>query len=201
MKQDLTPRYSRRIRLGIIPLALLAFVSIGVRAYEEASYAGTDTSQIDKLTTEELHTLVAPVALYPDALLAQLLPASTFPTEVVEAYRYTQTSDSPSTPPENTSWDSSVIALLHYSPVLKKLNDDVTWMEQLGFAVTYQMEDVSRAIQQVRSEAQVAGHLVSNDKQNVVVERNIIQIVPSDPQVIYVPSYCLLYTSPSPRDS
>lgn len=181
----------------IITAIILTASCIGLRAAEEVSLhaVATDTSQIEKLTTEELHTLLAPIALYPDALLAQLLPASTFPIQVVEAYRYTQTATTPDTPPANTTWDSSVIALLHYPPVLKKLNDDLTWMEQLGVAVTFQMADVTQAIQQVRGEAQAAGNLVSNDKQNVVADREIIQIVPSNPQVIYVPTYDPIYIS------
>ena len=148
-----------------------------------------DAAQIEKFTPEELHTLVAPVALYPDALLAQVIPASAFPSQIVVAYRFIQTGGNPDAPPDNGTWDSSVIALMHYPPVLKKLNDDPTWTEQLGFAGTYQMDELTQAIQQVRAEAQAAGNLQSNDKQVIQEADNEIAIQPADPQVIYVPDY------------
>ncbi|HLX62971.1 MAG TPA: DUF3300 domain-containing protein [Planctomycetota bacterium] len=178
---------TRRL-LPIIAAALMGL--IGIAPAEEALADNVSSApNIEKFTTDELHKLVAPVALYPDALLAQVLPASTYPIQIVEAYRYTQTAEHAENPPENCTWDSSVIALLHYPPVLKKMNDDLTWTEQLGMAVTYQMADVTAAIQQVRAEAQAAGNLKTNDKQNVIVEREVIQIVPASPDTIYVPIY------------
>ena len=153
----------------------------------------SDVSQIQKFSSEELHTLVAPVALYPDALLAQILPASAFPIQVVEAYRYLQSSPKSENPPDNTTWDSSVIALLHYPSVLKKLNDDPTWTDQLGVAATYQLSDVMQAIQQVRAEAQAVGNLQSNDKQIVQADQGVIEIQPADPLYIYVPEYDPVY--------
>ena len=179
----------------VISVLLSAFLPIlvvshyvNVRA-EEPVPGGADASQIEKFTPVELHNLVAPIALYPDALLAQILPASTFPVQIAVAYRYTQSADDPSNPPANSDWDSSVIALLHYPLVLKHMNDDLIWTEQLGMAVTYQMPEVTQAIQQVRAEAEAAGNLKSNDKQTVVTERDAIQIVPADPQFVFVPEY------------
>src|SRR5476651_1310406 len=114
---------------------------------QDASY-NTDASQLQKFTSDELANIVAPIALYPDSLLALVLPASEYPTQVVDAYRYTQSSATPTVPPDGTSWDSSVIALLNYPTALKKLNDDLPWTEQLGVAAAYQMDDLSQAIQQ-----------------------------------------------------
>jgi len=148
-----------------------------------------DSSEIKKFTNAELRSLIAPIALYPDSLLAQVLPASTYPLQIVAAYRHVQSSKTPTAPPSSTNWDISVIALLNYPPVLKKMNDDLEWTERLGLAVTYQMNEVSDTIQQVRAEAAAAGNLVSNEKQTVVRESEVIRIVPADPTIIYVPSY------------
>ena len=148
-----------------------------------------EASQIQKFSSDELRDLVAPIALYPDALLAQVLPASAYPLDVVAAYRYVQDSKDAVNPPDDVSWDSSVIALLHYPTVLKRMNDDISWTERLGVAATYQMDDVSDTIQQVRAEAQAAGNLATNDKQIVSEDQNVITVAPADPQVIYVPTY------------
>ena len=152
-----------------------------------------DASQIEKFSTEELHTLVAPIALYPDPLLAQILPASAFPIQIVEAYKFTQDNPGVSTPPNDTTWDPSVIALINYPTVLKVLNDDPKWTDQLGYAASYQMNDVMAAIQQVRAEAQAVGNLQSNDKQLVSSDQGNIEIQPADPQYIYVPQYDPIY--------
>lgn len=148
-----------------------------------------ESAQIQEFTDEELRALVAPIALYPDALLAQILPATAYPVDVVAAYRHSQFSVESREPPAGTNWDSSIVALLHYPTVLKRMSEDVYWTERLGMAVTYQMSDVSETIQQVRAEAYAAGNLVSNDKQIVTQDRTIITIVPANPTVIYVPVY------------
>ena len=178
---------------NIFVLPCLIFLGMCSESRADDAPAPVDASQIQKFSIEELHSLVAPVALYPDALLAQILPACAFPIQIVEAYRYAQTSATPATPPDNANWDSSVIALLHYPTVLKKLNDDPTWTDQLGVAATFQMDDVMQAIQQVRAEAQAVGNLQSNDKQVVEADQGAIQIVPADPQIIYVPDYDPVY--------
>lgn len=174
-------------RLALVLLsACLAHVCSSARGEDTPD---AQAAQIQKFTDEELRALVAPIALYPDALLAQVLPASTFPLDIVSAYRYSQSSRDPANPPSDATWDSSVIALLHYPAVLKRMNDDLSWTERLGVAVTYQMADVSATIQQVRAEAEAAGNLASNDKQIVTDEPDAITIVPADPQIIYVPVY------------
>ena len=169
-------------------LALVCVIGLNFNLVTRAD-APEASAQIQKFTTEELHTLVAPIALYPDALLAQLLPATAFPIQIVDAYRFIQSGGNADTVPQTNTWDGSVIALLHYPTVLKKLNDDLKWTEQLGLAATYQMDDVSQAIQQVRAEARAAKNLVSNDKQVVQSDNGVIQIEPANPEVIYVPEY------------
>lgn len=193
-KTALSPRSWGRTTAIFGRVAMLSFSFLNAAGWTQdltanTSFDDTDVSKIEKFTVDEMHKLVAPIALYPDALLAQVLPASTHAIQIVEAYRYTQTTATPDAPPANTLWDSSVIALLHYPPVLQKLNDDLAWTEQLGVAVTYQMADVTIAIQQVRAEAEAAGNLKSNDRQHILVEQDVVRIVPSDPQFIYVPTY------------
>jgi len=164
-------------------------IALGEGAVDPVLLEKSDNPQIQKFTTDELRALVAPIALYPDALLSQVLPASAYPLDIVQAYRHSQSSKTPTEPPPNISWDSSVIALLHYPTVLKKMSDDLQWTEQLGIAVTYQTREVSDTIQQVRAEAQAAGNLPSNDKQVVIQEPDVIRIEPANPNIIYVPSY------------
>ena len=174
---------------AVCAFLMLFNFNVSVHGDGETEPEAFDASQIQKFSTDELRDLVAPVALYPDALLSQVFQASTYETQLVDAYRYSQSSATPTVPPESAAWDPSVVALLNYPTVLKKLNDDLNWTEKLGVAVTYQMPEVSDTVQQVRAEAQAAGNLVSNDKQQVVQDGEVITIVPAQENVIYVPSY------------
>lgn len=148
-----------------------------------------DASQIQKFSSDELGDLVAPIALYPDSLLSLALQASAFPQDLSAAYSYAQSSKTPTVAPDSATWDPSVIALLNYPTVLKKLNDDSDWTEKLGVAVTYQMTDVSDAVQQVRAEAQAAGNLPTTEQQTVAQDGDAIMILPTQPNTIYVPTY------------
>ena len=141
------------------------------------------------LTAEELNAVVAPVALYPDELLAIVLPASTNPIQVVEAQRFLdQRAKDPNLQPDQ-EWDPSVLALINYPEVVKKMSDDISWCQDLGNAVLDQQDDVLAAIQAARGSASDAGYLQSNDQQTVVNEGDNITIESSDPEVIYVPQY------------
>ncbi|HWA46765.1 MAG TPA: DUF3300 domain-containing protein [Dongiaceae bacterium] len=152
--------------------------------------AATEETTATTLSADELRALVAPVALYPDALLAIVLPAATNPLQVVEASRFLeqQKADPNLQPDEN--WDPAVIALLNYPQVIKQMNDDLGWTQDLGNAVMDQQEDVLNAIQTARSEASEAGYLQSNDQQNVTVTDNDnITIESAQPDTVYVPTY------------
>lgn len=152
--------------------------------------AAGDEAAATTLSADELRALVAPVALYPDALLAIVLPAATNPLQVVEASRFLeqQKADPNLQPDEN--WDPAVIALLNYPQVIKQMNDDLGWTQDLGNAVMDQQEDVLNAIQTARSEASDAGYLQSNDQQNVTVTDNDnITIESTQPDTVYVPTY------------
>jgi len=140
------------------------------------------------LTLTELKKLVGPVALYPDDLLAIVLPASTFPLQVVAAARFRAETANDSAEP-NEEWDESIVALLNYPEALALLNDDIDWTWELGQAVADQEEELMRAVQDVRKEAYAVGNIDSDDKQNVYVEDDVVVIEPVDEEVVYVPYY------------
>ena len=136
----------------------------------------------------DLDTLVAPIALYPDALVADILPASAYPVQVIEAAR--AVGDGGQVDASQASqWDPSVQALVDFPSVLAMMNDRIEWMTQLGQAVAEDQGAVLAAVQRVRAEAREVGNLQSNDKQTVVDEGDDIVIQPTDPQVVYVPQY------------
>lgn len=141
------------------------------------------------LSAAELDDLVAPLALYPDDLLAIMLPASTYPLQVVEATRFLEDREQDPTLEPDEEWDDSIIALLNYPEALQLLNDDLDWTWQLGEAVLAQQADVLEAVEVFRDRAYLAGNLASDDYQRVERDDDGIRIVPADPQVIYVPYY------------
>lgn len=141
------------------------------------------------LTPAQLEPIVAPIALYPDDLLAEILPASTLAIQVVEASRYLQQkANNPNLQPDS-NWDQSIQALLKFPDIIKKMNDNLTWTQNLGNAVIAQQNDVMQAIQTYRQKVYSAGNLNTTSQQKVQVQDQIIQIQPADPQVIYVPQY------------
>lgn len=146
-------------------------------------------------STSELDHIVAPIALYPDALLAQVLVASTYPDQVSAAgqliSRASGMSDSDlSDAIAAQQWDQSVLVLLSGFPsVVSRMADDMGWTRELGSAVTSDNASVMSAVQRMRSQAAAAGNLVSNRAQAVRTTSSGISIVPADPKVVYVPTY------------
>ena len=140
------------------------------------------------LAPADLEQLVAPIALYPDPMIALILPASTVPTDIVLADRFVQDGNDPGDI-DSQNWDDSVKGLARYPDVLKMMDDNLDWTNQLGAAVLSQQADVMAAIQAQRAKAVALGNLESNDQQQVIDDPGAIQIIPADPQVIYVPVY------------
>jgi hypothetical protein len=148
---------------------------------------------------EQLEQIVAPLALYPDPLLAQIMMASTYPLEVVQAARFAQANPNLKDAALNEelkkqTWDDSVKALVSFPEVLAMMDSQLEWMQKLGDAVLAQQKDVMDAIQRLRAKAQAAGNLTSTEQQNVIVESapappTIIRIEPTNPEIIYVPTY------------
>ncbi len=150
------------------------------------------------LTPVELDNLVAPIALYPDPLVSQVLAASTYPLEVVEAQQWLQAHGYLSgqalvDAARQQNWDPSVQALVAMPDVLSRLTQNVQWITELGNAFLAQQADVMSAIQRMRWRAQAGGKLGSDSHERVTTEtqgdQSAIQIMPAEPQVIYVPTY------------
>ena len=156
------------------------------------------------LTDTELQSLVAPIALYPDALVAQILTASTFPDQVAIAeYWMTQntslTGSALMQAVDKQSWDPSVKALTQFPSVLANLAHNLTWTSSLGEAFHNQQAEVMTAVQALRAKAQAAGNLKSTSQVTVVQQSpQVIVIQPANPQVVYVPEYnpAVIYGTP-----
>ena len=136
---------------------------------------------------EQLDNLLAPIALYPDPLLAQVLVAATFPDEIQDAAPWVRVHNPDSI--DYQPWDVSVKAVAHYPTVLSMLNDRLDWTTALGQAYVYQSTDIMMSVQRLRNMAFSQGNLVPTPQQQVVVDRGYIQIVPAQPRVIFVPAY------------
>jgi hypothetical protein len=163
-----------------------------------ATPAQTAAPTADLLKAEQLDQLVAPIALYPDALLAEVLMASTYPLEVVQAARWTEQNkslkgDALKAAVDKQGWDDSVKALAATPSVLKMMNDKLDWTEKLGDAVLAQQPDVMDAVQRLRSRAQANNKLSSTKEQKVTVQqqgaKQVIAIEPAVPDTVYVPYY------------
>jgi hypothetical protein len=145
-------------------------------------------AQAPDYAPEDLDQLLAPIALYPDPLIALILPASTVPSDVVAAANYLNANGDPAQI-DNQAWDASVKALAHYPDVIKWMGANLAWTQALGAAFAQQPADVMKSIQQLRAQARAAGTLVDTPQQDVVMEDDNICIVPAQPEVIYVPAY------------
>src|SRR5579864_77966 len=139
-------------------------------------------------TSDQLENLLAPVALYPDPLLAQVLLAATFPDQIDEAAR-TMRAYSNRFDVDSTNWDVSVKAVAHYPAVLSMMADKIDWTTSVGQAYVNQSTDVMDAIQHLRREARSAGNLVTSPQQEIVDTDGYLYIYPANPQYIYVPIY------------
>lgn len=162
-----------------------------VTAAAPAAAPSAQTEQV-RLTPAQLDELLSPIALYPDPLIAVVLPASTFPTDVVMAARYLNAGGDPQAV-ETQPWDDSVKALARYPEVVKWMDENLAWTRQLGEVFALQPADVLTSTQRLRTAARDAGNLANTPQQTVVVEREVIRIVPAQPEVIYVPVYDPVY--------
>jgi len=157
-----------------------------------------DAAQPAPFKKEEIEQLVAPIALYPDALVAQILMASTYPLEVVSAARWSKANPNVKDKAledamQKETWDPSVKSLTAFPSVLAMLNDKLDMTQKLGDAFLGQQKEVMAAIQELRAKADKAGNLKSSKEQTVTTEQQgsttVIKIEPADPQVVYVPTY------------
>ena len=177
--------------------------------------AAAQDAQTAAFKPEELEQLVAPIALHPDSLLVQVLMASTYPMEVVQAARFVKDNaalkgDQLNEALKQHTWDDSVKSLVMFPQILTMMNDKLDWLQKLGDAFLAQQQDLMAAIQRLRARAQASGQLKSTPEQNVIVEPaaavaappaqsptvevvqappTVIKIEPANPQVVAVPSY------------
>lgn len=211
---------ARRAALMVIGLAFgsVAAVAPGLRA-QGVPPAATATpqpvatsAQQDLLTQAQLEQLLAPIALFPDDLLMQMLMAATYPLEIVQAKRWLGQGQNAALRGDALvqalaaqSWDPSVKSLVPFADVLSMMNDQLDWTQQVGDAVLDQQQDVMNAIQVLRGRAQAHGALQSGPQQTVTVTQNvnvvpaagavvapppqIITIAPTQPETIFIPAY------------
>lgn len=163
------------------------------QGYPQQGY-GQGAAQVQPLTAIQLEQLVAPIALYPDALVAQVLAASTYPDQVADSNHWRQTQGYAS--PEQIAsgadvqnWDPSVKVLTAFPQVLAQMERNLRWTTDLGNAYYNQPQDVFEAIQVMRLRAQASGTLQSTPQQVVRNDQGYIQLMPANPQEVYVPTY------------
>jgi len=180
----------------------LAMSPVGLRTHPQAMAAlrpqgqppAPEQPQAARLTPEQMQELVAPIALYPDALVAQILAASAYPTQIVEADRFLLQNPNLKgaalgAEVDKQDWDPSIKALTQFPSVLANMDKDLSWTSELGDANYNQPEDVMNAIQFMRQKAQEAGNLKSTPQQTVANQGSTVIIQPANPQVVYVPEY------------
>src|SRR5438552_9620611 len=207
---------SRKLFHRVIAIAGLAFISSGSSAFAQQAQSQvmntttSDTEQAPQLASGELDSLVAPIALYPDPLLAQTLAASTYPLEVVQLQQWMNNNknlqgkalaDAVAKQP----WDPSIQSLVEFPDVVQRMAGNIQWTTDLGNAFLAQQSDVMDAAQRMRAKAQGTGNLKTSAQQKVETQtveggKQVIVVQPANPDVVYVPSYdpAVAYGPPPP---
>jgi len=188
----------QEIALSCSLLFFLATLTPNIRAasssQEPAQSQSVPEPQYTPQTPDQLQQLVAPIALYPDSLVAQILAASTFPEQVVEADRWVQShpdlkGDDLARAVDPMDWDPSVKALTAFPAVLGNMDKNLSWTSTLGDAYYNQQQDVMDAVQVMRQKAEAAGTLKTTPQQTVTNQDSTIVVEPASPTVVYVPAY------------
>ncbi|MCU1272206.1 MAG: hypothetical protein JWN74_3500 [Acidobacteriaceae bacterium] len=193
--------------LSLVLSCCLVLVTAPVGFADQGDQPDQTTSQppvqAAQQTPEQLQQLVAPIALYPDALVAQVLAAATYPDQIVEADRWMQQhpglqGEQLGQEVDKQPWDPSVKALTEFPSVLANMDKNLSWTSSLGDAYVNQQQDVMSAVQVMRKDAENAGNLKSTSQEKVSDHGSTIVIEPADPQVVYVPEYdpWLVYGAP-----
>ncbi|WP_422017714.1 DUF3300 domain-containing protein [Reyranella sp.] len=174
-------------------------LALSTAALALAPFHGLRAQDSNKpFTMEQLDQMLAPIALYPDALLSQVLMAATYPLEVVEAARWSQANpnlkgDAAVAAVKDKSWDVSVKSLVAFPQTLQMMSNQLDWTQKLGDAMIGQQKDVATAVQRLRAKAQAAGNLKSTPQQTVTTQSSggasAIVIEPANPELLYVPYY------------
>lgn len=187
--------HTKRKRPPSVLLAIALLFGAPAHAQESPPVAETVQSR-PVFKPEELEQMLAPVALYPDALLAQVLMASTYPLEIVQADRWVKQPEHKDLKGEQLaqalekeSWDPSVKSLAPFPQILHMMSGELDWTQRLGDAVLAQRKDVMEAAQRLRKRAEEAGTLATTEQQQVIVQEQTVAIKPADPEKVYVPVY------------
>ena len=210
-KKTLGSEFLRKIEQKCIAVLCCALLSPGfvVPASQSQKPAAAPADQeAANLSSDQLDSLVAPIALYPDPLLAQVLAASTYPLELVQLQQWLEKNKTLKDKAlvdavQKQPWDPSVQAMAALPDVVKRLVDDIQWTADLGNAFLAQESEVLDAVQRMRAKAKEKGNLKSNEQMKVetkVVEsKQVIVVEQADPQVVYVPSYdpVVVYGAPA----
>ncbi len=174
---------------------VFASLPLSLTAGQQAPPPAQQTPPYAEKTPEELRQLAAPIALYPDSLVAQILAASTFPEQVVEADRWVQAhpdlkGDALGRAVDQMPWDPSVKALCAFPAVLGNMDKNLSWTSALGDAYYNQQQDLMNAIQFMRKKAEQAGNLKSTPQEAVSTDPyGNVDIEPANPEIVYVPAY------------
>ncbi|MDA8305909.1 MAG: DUF3300 domain-containing protein [Deltaproteobacteria bacterium] len=179
----------RKIIKDFVLLPIITVMAMPPLAFAMNAAAGGKA-----LSQAQLEQMLAPIALYPDSLLAQVLMASTYPVQVVEADRWVKKhrnlkGKALNSALDKMNWEPSVKALVPFPQVLSMMSDQLAWTENLGDAFIARQSLVMETVQKLRARAKAQNTLKSNRQQNVIVEQKVIKIEPADPQVVYVPAY------------
>jgi uncharacterized membrane protein YgcG len=194
-------RFSKVILTYVLSCAVALATSVSVFAVAPnqndappAQPQAQDQPPTAQLTPEQLQELVAPIALYPDALVAQILAGSAYPTQIVEAERFLEQNPNLKgaalgAEVDKQDWDPSVKALTQFPSVLADMNKNLSWTSELGDANYNQQADVMGAVQFMRQKAEQAGTLKTTPQQTVTAQGPTVVIQPANPDVVYVPDY------------
>ncbi|HXN07077.1 MAG TPA: DUF3300 domain-containing protein, partial [Nitrospiria bacterium] len=164
------------IYITVFELVFCLFASTRTPLFSGTAQA-QEYSSDDMFSQDQLDNLLAPIALYPDPLLAQILIAATFVDQVDEAARWIRGNRNPGAI-DYQPWDVSVKAVAHYPPIIQMMSDQLDWTTSVGQAYVYESSDVMTSIQRLRAQAYSLGNLISNGQQEVIVEGDDIRIIP-----------------------
>jgi hypothetical protein len=171
--------FNNRASISILPIILCCMMCMNISVYAQGG----------NYSASELQQIVAPIALYPDDLLANVLTASTVPNEISQAASYLAQKGGKVTSMPEQDWEPAVKSLLFFPDVLNSMKQNSEWTQALGYAVINQKDDVMRAVQSYRNSAYNAGNLKSTPEQTVAMSGGVVEIAPTNPQIVYVPQY------------
>jgi hypothetical protein len=186
-------------RVGMAVLLALGTTAVSAQAPPAPQNTAAAAPAAPVFKKEQIDQFMAPIALYPDALLSQILMASTYPADVADAAAWSKanpkaTGDAAVKQVESQPWDPSVQSLVAFPEALAQMGLHPDWVRNVGDAFLAQPDDVMASVQRLRAQAQKAGNLKTTEQQKVIVQQSapdttIIEIQPANPQVVYVPSY------------